>query len=182
MHADGQFELVVKRVPDGIVSGHLHRMEVGQSLLMSGPGGRYAYLGGGIFAHKTAAMKHAGRILCICAGSGITPIYAVLRRVLLIDNGAVRVKVLYVNKTVDDVILRAELDEMCPTVECHYSLTQPLPGWSGLVGRPSVEMVAGVANPERDEVVLICGSTAFNLRISDHCLELGYDRHRLVLF
>jgi len=187
-HADGQFELVVKRVPDGIVSGYLHQMAIGHTLLISGPAGRCSYRGGGVFTlsvYKAPEMTMlTSHVLCVCAGSGITPIYAVLKHVACVDVD-MKVKVLYVNKTVDDVILRTELDEMCENhqnVECHYTLTQPPPEWTGLVGRPSIDMIAGIANTARNEVVLVCGSVSFNRCIAESCLKLGYERRMLVLF
>lgn len=187
-YVDGQFELVVKRVPNGIVSAHLHQMAVGHTLLISGPAGRCSYSGGGVFTLSVYKAPdttlRTSRVLCVCAGSGITPIYAVLTHVTCFDVD-ITVKVLYVNKTMDDVILRDDLDEMCknhPNVECHHTLTQPPLEWTGLVGRPSIDMIAGIASPTRNEVVLVCGSFAFNRSVAERCLELGYERRMLVLF
>ena len=184
-NACGHFEVVVKMVPGGTISRHLHQMAVGQTLLISGPAGRYSYSGNGVFASSLHTTIRTKQIMCVCAGSGITPIYAVLKRIEHADTTVTCAKLLFVNKTTDDIILHPELDDMCmriATFECHYALTQPHPEWDGLVGRPSIAMIADIANAARDEIVLICGSKMFNRSISDICLELGYEKNRILMF
>ncbi len=64
-----QFELAVKRIPDGIGSGFLHDLKPGDSFEFSGPWGKY-------HAEETALDQGA---LCIATDTGITAALGVLR-------------------------------------------------------------------------------------------------------
>ena len=92
---------------------------------------------------------------------------------------------LFVNKTSDDIILREEIDQICfnrTNINAHYSLTQKNSNWSGLVGRPSPNMIANIAKHNFDGIVLICGSPEFNSNISQICRELGFAKSNIIIF
>ena len=180
----GEFELVVKVYPEGKLSPFLNQMAIGDTLLVSGPVGRHVYNGNGELSSKNKTM-FTNNILFICAGSGITPIYTILDRIATTDNETIYTKLLFVNKTENDIILRKELDEMSlrnTKMKNYYSLTQPGSDWSGLVGRPSKEMISEICSEKRNEIVIVCGSSEFNSAISTICLELGYNKDNLLLF
>ncbi len=63
------FELAVKRIPDGIGSGFMHDLKVGDSFEFSGPWGKYH---GGNMATEE-------RLLCIATDTGITAALGLLR-------------------------------------------------------------------------------------------------------
>lgn len=177
----GEFELVVKVYPNGKLSSHLNSMKIGDELLISGPYGRNIYNGNGEFSSATNSVV-TNNVLFICAGSGITPVYAILDN---INKDAIYSNVLFVNKTENDIIMHKELDEMCErngNVKNYYALTQPGDGWSGLVGRPSATMITDIVGEERSAIVVICGSTEFNDGISKLCTDLGFREENLIVF
>ena len=179
---EGEFELVVKVYADGKMSSHLNQMKVGDELFVSGPSGCHFYKGNGEFSSVNTTIV-TNNILFICAGSGITPVYAILNQIANIDRDSIYTKLLFVNKTENDIILRTELDEMCNcNMKHYYALTQPPPDWNGLVGRPSKSMIAEIVDDERNEIVIICGSREFNSHISNICLEIGYHKDRIIAF
>jgi NAD(P)H-flavin reductase len=182
--SNGEFELVVKVYPDGKLGPFLNQLTIGDTLFISGPAGKNLYHGNGDFSSSDSSIV-TNNIMFICAGSGITPIYAILNQIANYDKDGIYTKLLFVNKTEEDIILRKELDELSlrnPNMENHYSLTQPTDGWKGLVGRPSKTMISEFATDRRNEIVVICGSKEFNDAVSEICLELGYNKDKMILF
>lgn len=173
-YTDGELELIVKVYPDGRLSSYIGNLAVGDELLVSGPVGDNIYLGNGEFSCANKSIV-TNNILFICAGTGITPIYAIMNQIANTDTTNIYTKLLVVNRTEDDIICRDELDQI-------HTLTQPDDDWNGLVGRPSKEMIAGIASEKRDETVIICGSRAFNDNITAICLDLGYDKERMIVY
>lgn len=181
---NGEFELVVKVYPEGKLSPYLNDMKIGDTLFISGPTGRHTYNGNGAFssANKTILTNN---ILFICAGSGITPIYTILDQIANSDKDIIYTKLLFVNKTENDIILRNELDDMSSrnaNMKNYYSLTQSDDEWSGLIGRPSVAMISDIASEQRNEIVIVCGSREFNDTIFKICMELGFKKEGIILF
>jgi nitrate reductase (NAD(P)H) len=180
----GSFELLVKIYETGVVSPYLGNLKIGDAMAISGPAGRNLYLGNGRFSVAGREIQ-SHNLLMICAGSGITPIFAVLRKIVLNDEYNVRANLLFVNKTSDDIILHEEIDQMCfehANVSVQYSLTQKNSGWSGLVGRPSPNMIANIAKHDFSGIVLICGSSEFNSGISRICCNLGFAKSNIITF
>jgi nitrate reductase (NAD(P)H) len=180
----GSFELIVKVYETGTVSPYLANLKIGDQLVISGPNGRNIYLGDGSFsvAGQIVKSKH---IVMICAGSGITPIFAVFRKISQNNEYSINASMLFVNKTSDDIIMREEIDQICfnhPNMNVQYSLTQKNSNWSGLTGRPSPNMIANIAKHNFDGIVLICGSSEFNTNISKICSDLGFAKSNIIIF
>lgn len=180
--APGSFELVVKIYKTGIVSPHIGNLKFGDTMSFSGPTGQNIYLGGGRFSIPSREIQ-SDNLLMVCAGSGITPIYAVLRHIAKHNEYGIRANLLFVNKTSDDIILREEIDQMCfnhPNITAQYTLTQKNSSWSGLVGRPTPNMIANVAKQDFTGIVLICGSSDFNSGISQICCDVGFTKSNII--
>lgn len=179
----GSFDLVVKVYPNGVLGNHMNALNIGDELAIAGrPIGKNLYLGNGEFNVSNRIIS-AKTIVFICAGSGITPIYAILEKMVENNDSGIDAKVLYLNKTQDDIILRDKLDVMArenTNISFNYSLTRPDADWSGLRGRPTKEMIRDILC-ER-QVVVICGSRDFNAGVSQLCLDLGIAKEYLIQF
>jgi NAD(P)H-flavin reductase len=177
----GSFDLVVKVYPDGILGNHMNKLNIGDDLTIAGrPVGKNLYLGNGEFTVSNRAIA-AKSIVFICAGSGITPIYAILKKMIEYNDLHIDAKVLYVNKTYEGIILRDKLNAMAgENISIRYSLTTPDADWTGLKGRPTKEMIHDIFTKE--QVVVICGSYDFNSDISQMCLDLGVAKEYIVKF
>ena len=181
---NGDLELVVKVYSNGAMSSHMNQLNVGDTLSVSGPVGENIYYGNGEFSTSNATIT-TNNILFICAGSGITPVYAILNAIANTDTETMYTKLLFVNTTENDIILRKELDEMSSrnsNMKQYYTITQPDAEWKGLVGRPSKEMISEIASEKRNEIVIVCGSREFNNNVSHMCLDLGYSSYNILLF
>jgi nitrate reductase (NAD(P)H) len=200
----GSFEIVVKIYKTGVVSPHIGNLKFGDTMTFSGATGQNIYLGDGRFSVAGGGCPPCSRqggfgrepsvpsreiqsdnLLMICAGSGITPIYAVLRHITKRNEYGIRANLLFVNKTSDDIILREEIDQMCfnhPNITAQYTLTQKNSSWSGLTGRPTPNMIANVAKQDFTGIVLICGSSDFNSGISQMCCDVGFIKSNIIIF
>jgi len=91
--------LVVKAYDQAKMSSHLHALPVGATCEMFGPVGSLKYKAGSL-----------DRLVFLCAGTGITPVYAFAKSVLNDPlDATTAVVVLYQNRTEEDVLLREEL-------------------------------------------------------------------------
>jgi nitrate reductase (NAD(P)H) len=136
-----------------------------------GPTGEITYLGLGRFALETSPAQNQQprtfkRISLILGGSGITPGYALLARIVLGEGEAaagVRVRVLDANRTEGDILLRTELEDLEKKsngrVKVTHVLSHPSEEWTGLKGHVDGEVIRGsLFGPgEEGAVVFLCG-------------------------
>ncbi len=101
------WEITVKRQPGGVVSGHLHaHIQPGMTLNTSLPQGRFTL---------PTRMRPGSAIVFVAAGSGITPIYGMLRSLArLAPAQRPRVLLHYAYRTPEDGIYARELAALDP--------------------------------------------------------------------
>jgi cytochrome-b5 reductase len=164
----GKFQLLVKRypsprdgVPPGLMSNHLFGLAVGDEVL---------------FKHITFNVKIQypfvafKSVSMVCAGTGITPMFQALQRLLDTPGDTTKIAMLYGNKTVEDILLRDELEAYAKKHEDRFRLVMVVgqgkddegpPGWheagndSGWIDE---EKVAKYCHPPADDTcVFVCG-------------------------
>ena len=162
-----KFQLLVKRypspregVPPGLMSNYFFGLKVGDEVLF-----KHIKFNVKIqypFAYKTVSM--------VCAGTGITPMYQALQRVLDTPGDTTQVTMLYGNKTVEDILLRDELEAYAKKHADRFRLVMVVgqakddkgpPGWheagndSGWIDE---EKVAKYCYPPSESTcVFVCG-------------------------
>lgn len=145
----GYVEITPKRVNNGCVSVFLNdRASIGMTVEATGPFGQF-YL-------DAATDK---RIVLIAAGSGITPMMAMLR---YIDDLclATEATLLYCVRTVRDIIFHHELDELQTrfrNFRYHVLLSQPDPEWPGARGHINREFICKAIPEVKGRVCFLCG-------------------------
>eukprot|EP00741_Cyanophora_paradoxa_P003997 tig00000743_g3883.t1 len=116
----GYFDLVVKvyfanehpKFPEGgAFTQHLEGLPLGGTVDVLGPFGSIIYRGRGEFDVK-GVRRRARRVGMIAGGSGITPVYQVVRAMLADPSDPTEVSVLFANQSVEEVLLRAELESL----------------------------------------------------------------------
>ncbi|WP_246142642.1 FAD-binding oxidoreductase [Nocardioides rubriscoriae] len=143
--ADPLVELMVERMPDGEVSGHLHDVaEVGDVLEVRGPlGGWFTWSG------ETTAVAIGG-------GSGIVPIVSMLRYAARTGR-ADRLRVVAVGRTLDELPYAEEL----LAAGAFVALTRENLG-SRVAAPPYPEEVRDLVDlPTPAEAAYVCGSVGF---------------------
>jgi len=94
--AAGRIDLLVKVYPQGKMSQHLSKLQIGDQVEMMGPIGHFQY-----------DKSKYQRIGLIGAGTGITPLFQVIQSVLYTE--ATKITLLYANNTEQDILLKDQL-------------------------------------------------------------------------
>jgi stearoyl-CoA 9-desaturase NADPH oxidoreductase len=162
--ADGRFTVTVKRKDGGLVSGHLHdHATVGSVVRCSAATGEVVL-----------PDPRPERLLLVSAGSGITPVAAMLRT-LADEDHAGSVVFLHYTRRLDEVPFRDELvaiAERLPGVELHLV---PTGGERGerLTGRFAPDHLAAVAADHHERLTVACGPTGLIDALEDAYAERG---------
>jgi ferredoxin-NADP reductase len=173
-------EITVKRarapvpgVPDGVVSNHLHdHVKLGDTLRVHGPAGDFS-----CFNYPS------GKILCIAAGSGITPIMSMCR--WIVDTRAdVDVAVLLSFKSPADIIFRRELELMSSRhndLKVILSVTSrnAFEPWTGLSGRLCTQMFQMAVPDLAERHTYLCGPNGFMDTVRQCLKELEFPTENL---
>lgn len=111
-------------------------------------------------------LPAADRLALVAGGTGITPIYQVICRVLARASDETRLNLVYLNRTEEDILLRKELDGLQaarPNFRVWHALTRPpAEGWTGATGRVDANMLEkhlglGESGKRGGVVALVCG-------------------------
>lgn len=163
----GTFDLTIKTYfpndnqPGGAMSNILDCLPLGEDLDMRGPAGDIIYQGNGKF--KIYGEDHVfHRVSLVFGGSGITPGYSLIARILLTEGDATQLRVIDANKTESDIIMRRELDEFEKNsngqLKVMHVLSEPDDEWKGPRGFVNEDMVRQqLFEPSEESVVLLCG-------------------------
>ncbi|PHH73821.1 hypothetical protein CDD82_5257 [Ophiocordyceps australis] len=148
----GFLDLLVKQYPDGPMSTHLHNMAPGQRLDFKGPLPKYPW----------SENKHS-HIGLIAGGTGITPMYQLLRAIFNNPNDKTQVTLIFGNVSEKDILLRKELADLENTYprrfRVFYVVDKAAPGWQGQTGFITKDLLKTVLpEPKSSNIKLfVCG-------------------------
>jgi ferredoxin-NADP reductase len=165
-------EITPKRTENGCVSVFLNeRAMPGLSVEARGPYGHFCF-----------DEKLHNNIVLIAAGSGITPMIAILR---YIDDLklSTRVSLLYCVRTGADIIFEnelARLERALPNFSYKVCLSRPHPEWTGASGRLAAESVSQLIVDMSSSTFFLCGPKGFMENARDILLSLGTSGHQIL--
>lgn len=166
----GYVEITPKRMNNGCVSIFLNdRAFVGMTVEATGPFGQFC-------------LKADDKdIVLLAAGSGITPMMAMLRYIddLCLDT---RATLLYFVRTARDVIFQHELDELqtrLKNLQYRVLLSQPDPEWPGARGRISRDFISQAIADVKRPIFFLCGPPPFMETARCILAELGVEPDRI---
>lgn len=182
----------------GKMSLALDSLPLGHFVDFKGPIGKFTYLGPGLVSLNNAQPAPPlplKTFYMICAGSGITPIFQVLRSILLNPADATQCLVLDGNRLEEDILCKPQLDSFAQNypekVQLIYTLTQAGESWEGRRGRISRELLAEFVGQRRngeeggrdgEAMVLVCGPEALEKSCHAALRELGWRDEELMFF
>ncbi len=166
------FELIIKRYPNGLVSGFIHDRKYGDEVWMSGPheGGHF----------KEGLAKKVGMV---AGGTGITPMISMIRTILKhgID---VDMSLLFANKTIDDIILKDEFDryaDQYANFRRYYVLNKAPDRWEMGTGRIDLELMKDkLPAPSDDTVIFLCGPPMMQLDLRKKLIGIGHKKDKVI--
>lgn len=143
--ADEPLRVTVKRVQGGRASNWIcDTLQAGDEIEVMPPAG--------VFTPKTLE----GDFLLLAGGSGITPVFSILRSALAEGDG--RICLIYANRDPQSIIFREELR----TLASAYPHRLQVIHWLDQVqGVPSVAQLAALATPWRQADCFVCGPELF---------------------
>lgn len=186
----GYLDLVVKVYPNGPMSEHLHSMNVDQRLSFKGPLPKYPW----------EANKHE-HISLIAGGTGITPMYQLIRQIFKNPEDKTKVTLVFGNVSEDDILLKKELQDLENTYpqrfKAFYVLDKPPKEWTGGKGFITKELLKTVLPEPKEEShkIFVCGPPGLYNAISGNKVspkdqgelsgvlkELGYNKDQVYKF
>ncbi|KAJ5135396.1 Eukaryotic molybdopterin oxidoreductase [Penicillium bovifimosum] len=187
----GKMELLVKvyfptaTTLGGEMTMGLDKLPLGSQIDCKGPTGRFEYLGKGQVS-ISGKKRQLRSFKMICGGTGITPIFQVLRAVMQDMQDPTTCVVLDGNRLEEDILCRSDLDAYVETDgrKCTvvHTLTKGSDTWTGRRGRISEELLAEYAAPEEHSMVLICGPVSMENSARDILVAQGWAKSDLHFF
>lgn len=171
----------------GRMTKALDSIPIGHWVDMKGPIGKFEYLGRGLCSINGKERK-VKRFFMVCGGSGITPIFQVLRAVMQDKEDPTHCTVLDGNRLVEDILCREDLDtfaadnvDRCKLI---YTLTKGPEDWQGLRGRIGAALLQEhcVICPDGESMVLICGPEALEKNTHEALKAQGWKDEDILNF
>ncbi|KAH7000954.1 hypothetical protein EDB80DRAFT_580435 [Ilyonectria destructans] len=148
----GTLDLIIKCYPDGKLTGqYLANLQVGDDVLFRGPKGSMRY--------QRGLCKQIGML---AGGTGITPMYQIIRAICEDDRDLTQVSLIYANRSEEDILLRGQLETFSrrypQNLKIYYLLENAPSDWAYGVGYVTQDMMAEMfPSPSVDSKVMLCG-------------------------
>ncbi|OUC46645.1 oxidoreductase NAD-binding domain protein [Trichinella nativa] len=172
----------------GKMTQYLDNLKIGDSINIRGPGGLLTYNGRGRFAIKSSkkadpVQKKYKKVAMLAGGSGITPMYQLIKASLADSYDKLEIYLIYANKSEQDILLFEELlnlEMKHPTRFRVWFTIDARKGkvWTYSIGFINSEIIKEVfPQPSADLLVLMCGPDAMiETACQPNLDKLGYAR------
>lgn len=169
----GFFDLLIKVYPNGKLSTYIDKLELGEKIKVKGPKGFYKY--------EPNMLKH---ICMVAGGTGITPMYQIIKAILTNSNDKTKITLLYGSQSESDILLRSELDEFAEKHDnfnlIHFLDNAP-ENWNGKTGYITKDaLIEHFPKPNDDIQLLLCGPPGLVSSIKKASNELGFAKAKPV--
>jgi 3-ketosteroid 9alpha-monooxygenase subunit B len=160
---DADLQVTVKRVPAGLVSNWINdTVEAGDGIEVSSPAGAFVVGDGD------------RPIVAFAAGSGITPVFSIVKEVLARSDR--RVRLLYANRDRASTIFAAELDALAARHPDRFVLRHHADLEKGFVDS---DAIGETLDAQEDAEHYVCGPSGFMDVVEATLLERGVDRRTI---
>ncbi len=170
--APAQLDLTIKRNPGGELSNWIHdAVEPGTLLTVKGPQGGFFF----------DSQAHREPVVLVSAGSGITPMMAILRH-LAVNDAARPCAFLHGARTQADIIFPDQCHQLAqamPNLKYHVTLSQPAETWSGLCGRVNFETIQTLVSEWEASRYFLCGPGDFMEALRESLVAAGVPPQRI---
>ncbi|KIY45397.1 ferredoxin reductase-like protein [Fistulina hepatica ATCC 64428] len=164
----GYVDLLIKSYAKGNVSKWFSGLKLGDKVRIKGPKGHFTYKPG-----------VADAIGMIAGGTGITPMFQIIRAALKNPFDPTPITLVYANVGEDDILLRNELrvlvDVHPEQLTVHYVLEKPPADWQGGVGYITKEILQKYMPTNKPKnLIMLCGPPPMITAMKGHLTGLKY--------
>ena len=160
---DDEFAVTVKRVAGGVVSNWMiDNLSVGDVVETTCPAGVFCL------------SRDDGDVHAFAAGSGITPVFSLIKTALATTSR--RVRLLYANRDSDSIIFADNLARLKEGHAGRLEITHHLDIDDGFVGPPDVRALALAGSATEN---FVCGPEPFMQIVEQTLLEEGLDEDQI---
>ncbi|OAL01616.1 hypothetical protein IQ06DRAFT_272320 [Phaeosphaeriaceae sp. SRC1lsM3a] len=165
----GELSLVIKVYPDGQLTGkYFANLKVGDEVLFRGPKGAMKYESG-----------HCKKIGMIAGGTGITPMYQLIRAICEDERDTTEVSLIFANRSEDDILLREELETFArrypKNLKLWFMLDHPPADWQYGSGFVTADVIKSkLPAPSPDTKIMLCGPPGMINASKKALVSLGF--------
>ncbi|XP_051470779.1 cytochrome b5 reductase 4 isoform X2 [Apus apus] len=178
-HHDGaHIYLMIKIYPCGLFTQALDCLQIGDYISVSNPEGNF----------KKTQVQTTEDLFLLAAGTGFTPMVKLLNFALTEVSCLRTIKLIFFNKTEDDILWRNQLEQLAlkdERFEVQFILSQPTKDWMGKQGKISSSLLSEFVKRSREDskvLICICGPTPFTEQGVQHLRDLGYSQEEIHAF
>ncbi|XP_060092609.1 cytochrome b5 reductase 4 [Heteronotia binoei] len=148
---------MIKIYPSGLFTPVLDCIRTGEYISVSNPEGNF-------IKPQTEDVED---LFLLAAGTGFTPMVKLLNYVLTSSSNLRTAKLMFFNKTEDDILWRSQLEQLAVNDErfdVQFVLSEPNKGWTGKQGKISFPLVSQFLKRSKDNskmLICICGPLPF---------------------
>ncbi|NXM06051.1 NB5R4 reductase, partial [Tyrannus savana] len=157
-HHDGvHIYLMIKIYSCGLFTQALDHLQIGDYISVSNPEGNF----------KKSQVQSSEDLILLAGGTGFTPMVKLLNFALTEVSCLRTVKLIFFNKTEDDILWRNQLEQLAlkdERFEVHFILSLPTKDWVGKQGKISSPLLSEFVKRSRKDskvLICICGPTPF---------------------
>ncbi|NXB66289.1 NB5R4 reductase, partial [Struthidea cinerea] len=178
LHDGVHIYLMIKIYSRGLFTQALDHLQIGDYIFVSNPEGNF----------KKSQVQTSEDLLLLAGGTGFTPMVKLLNFALTEVSCLRTVKLIFFNKTEDDILWRNQLEQLAlkdERFEVQFILSQPTKDWVGKQGKISSSLLSEfVKRSRRDSKVLICicGPAPFTEQGVQYLKDLGYSQEEIHAF
>ena len=175
---ENELRVAIKRVEGGMFSHWAHMLlRAGDSMDVLPPNGHFVY------EPQADGTRH---ILLLAAGSGITPVFSILKTALETEASS-HVTLVLGNRRVKDIIFREQIEDLRDRHLARFQLIHTLSGEvqeapiaNGRIdGAKIANLIPTLINPNSIDEVYICGPGAMIEAAANACLDAGVPAQRI---
>ncbi|GAM25286.1 hypothetical protein SAMD00019534_084610 [Acytostelium subglobosum LB1] len=173
----GHFDLLIKVYEKGVLSGHIDKMFIGDMIDVRGPKGMFNYF--------PNMFKSIGML---AGGTGITPMYQVIKAILRNPEDTTQISLIFGNITEEDILLGRELNELATAhpdqLKIYHVLNNPSKGWTQGSGFITQDMIRErlPAPAGADTKILLCGPPVMIKVMKAHLSQMNYEESSVFSF
>ncbi|NXG36403.1 NB5R4 reductase, partial [Dromaius novaehollandiae] len=156
-HDSANIYLMIKIYSCGLFTQALDHLQIGDCISISNPEGNF----------KKSQVQALEDLFLLAAGTGFTPMVKLLNFALSEVSSLRTAKLIFFNKTEDDILWRNQLEQLAlkdERFEVQFVLSEPARDWVGKQGRISSSLLSGFLKRSRKDskvLICICGPTPF---------------------